>query len=111
VELARLFEIIRSRCGHVPIVVNSAFRTPEYNRKIGGARNSQHVQGRALDLRPPAGWTTDRFYRLIRALADELFVHGEDLIGGIGQYPNFVHVDTRPTKRLAVWSGNSPAGG
>ncbi len=98
--LVAVFEAIRAECGCLPIMVNSAFRTPEHNRRIGGARHSQHVQGRALDLSPPSGWTVDRFYELIREYAWRL----PDL-KGIGRYGTFVHVDVRPTARLVVWRG------
>lgn len=100
VTLAVVFEAIRAACGGDPITVNSAYRTPEYNRRIGGAAKSQHVEGRALDLRPPKGMALAEFYRRIRHLANHL-----ETLKGIGRYRTFVHVDTRPTARLAVWSG------
>lgn len=30
--------------------VTSTWRTPEHNRRVGGARNSWHLQGRAIDI-------------------------------------------------------------
>lgn len=33
-----------------PIKVNSGFRTPEVNRKVGGVSNSQHLRGEAVDI-------------------------------------------------------------
>ena len=33
-----------------PIYVSSGYRCPELNRAIGGAKRSQHMEGRALDL-------------------------------------------------------------
>jgi len=100
VVLAEVFEHIRELCGNKPIDVLSAFRTTEHNRTIGGAPNSQHVQGRALDLRPPAGFTVDRFYRLI---SEQVLPEGK--VRGIGRYATFVHVDTRPSERLVRWTG------
>lgn len=35
-----------------PIIVNSAYRTPAVNKKVGGAKRSLHMQGRAADIRP-----------------------------------------------------------
>jgi len=35
--------------------VNSGWRPREYNAKIGGAKNSYHVVGRAIDLADPLG--------------------------------------------------------
>lgn len=30
--------------------ISSAYRCPDHNREIGGASNSQHMKGRALDV-------------------------------------------------------------
>lgn len=37
--------------------VSSGHRTPEENRRVGGARNSDHLTGNALDLVPSGGWS------------------------------------------------------
>ncbi|HYE87723.1 MAG TPA: D-Ala-D-Ala carboxypeptidase family metallohydrolase [Vicinamibacterales bacterium] len=100
-RLAVVFEAIRAAAGHKPIAVVSAYRSPEYNRRIGGARHSQHVQGRALDLQPPSGISVGRFHALITELAR---THLKDL-KGIGRYRTFVHIDTRPSMRLVAWTG------
>lgn len=33
-----------------PIGVNSGYRSPELNRAVGGAKNSQHTKGEAADI-------------------------------------------------------------
>lgn len=33
-----------------PIGVNSGYRSPELNRVVGGAKNSQHTKGEACDI-------------------------------------------------------------
>ena len=33
-----------------PIGVNSGYRSPELNRAVGGAKNSQHLRGEAADI-------------------------------------------------------------
>ena len=33
-----------------PIYVNSGFRTPLLNKLVGGAKNSQHMEGKAADI-------------------------------------------------------------
>ncbi len=107
IDLAIVFEYIRAMYGK-PITVNSAYRTPSYNSKLeGAALKSQHTEGRALDLRPPKGISIERFGRDIRRLADDMWADptAPDLIGGIGYYRTFIHVDIRPGKRLAVWKG------
>jgi uncharacterized protein YcbK (DUF882 family) len=44
------------------------------------------------------------FHEIIVGMAKE----NPGLIGGIGLYPTFVHVDTRETERLAHWHGSRP---
>ena len=34
-----------------PIVINSGYRSPQLNRKVGGAANSNHLTGCAADIR------------------------------------------------------------
>ena len=104
VPLAIEFERIRAAVGR-PIVVGSAYRTPTHNRNVGGARNSQHVQGRALDLYPPRGWTVTRLFEVVRAVAAD----PASRIFGIGEYPSFVHLDIRPAPphgQLIRWRGS-----
>ncbi|WJS85885.1 D-Ala-D-Ala carboxypeptidase family metallohydrolase [Paracoccus sp. TOH] len=41
---------LRDRLG-APLVVNSAFRSPGYNKRVGGAAGSMHLAARAFDIR------------------------------------------------------------
>jgi uncharacterized protein YcbK (DUF882 family) len=97
--LAELFEHIRKECGNKPIIVCSAFRTASHNLSIGGARYSQHLQGRALDLKHTRMNNID-FYTVIR----ELTRSKTTACRGIGRYLTFVHVDIRPSNRMVYWS-------
>lgn len=103
VALAQEFETLRATVA-APIRIGSAYRTPTHNAKVGGARNSQHVEGRALDLYPPDGWTLDQFWQLAHAMATD----EASAVYGLGLYPTFVHMDVRPRPshgRLVVWRG------
>lgn len=100
VTLAREFEAVRELVG-LPILVTSAYRTPAWNRRIGGARASQHMQGRALDLTPVKGVTVAQLYRAVMMRARD----PQSKIRGVGRYRNFVHMDVRPAVRLAEWKG------
>ena len=44
-----VFQPLRDYMG-VPINVNSGYRSPAYNKKIGGAKGSQHTKAEAIDL-------------------------------------------------------------
>lgn len=97
-KLAQAFEEIRRLCGDRPITILSAYRTPSWNIKVGGAVRSQHVQGRALDLLPPGTMKPIKFYELIKAN------HEEFGINGIGLYKAFVHIDIRHSDHLIAWT-------
>ena len=43
------FEPLRKWYGK-PIKINSFFRCDELNKKVGGAKNSQHTKGEAIDM-------------------------------------------------------------
>lgn len=97
-KLAHVFENIRKLWGNRPLVIDSAYRTVEHNKSVGGAPSSQHVQGRALDIRPLDG-KAHVLYTIINNHAIALGVRG------IGLYKTFIHVDIRPTDTIAFWSG------
>ena len=44
-----VFEPLRLHIG-APITCNSGYRSPAHNKKIGGAKNSQHVKAEAIDM-------------------------------------------------------------
>lgn len=100
--LAHEFDAIRHLCGDHPIPVLSAYRTPEWNRHIGGARHSQHLEGRALDCHPPADMSVQTFFQIIMDRA----LDPNSAIRGIGHYPEFVHLDVRLEGRLFSWTGS-----
>ena len=43
-------EVLRDKVGQ-PIIINSGYRSPQLNRKVGGAANSNHLTGCAVDIR------------------------------------------------------------
>lgn len=99
--LAGLLEKIRAEFA-APIEIVSGYRTPAYNRKIGGARRSQHVNGRAADIRAPHVRTRD-----LHAIVLALYKTGEmPGLGGLGSYPEFTHIDMRRTTWLKRWQGS-----
>ena len=49
-RLCPWLEVLRKRSG-TPIVINSGYRSPQLNRKIGGVATSNHLTGCAVDIR------------------------------------------------------------
>lgn len=45
-----LLEKLREKNGNTPLFVSSGYRCPRLNKAVGGARNSQHLQGQAVDI-------------------------------------------------------------
>ena len=54
----KIFEPLRKFVGG-PIKVNSFFRSPELNTKIGGSKTSQHCKGQAIDIDDVFGYKTN----------------------------------------------------
>jgi uncharacterized protein YcbK (DUF882 family) len=99
VKVANQLQILRNYIGK-PITINSAYRSEEYNASIGGAKNSQHIMGRAADI-VVKGMTPLAVHTTIELLIEK----GDMLQGGLGLYEKkgFVHYDIRGTK--ARWDG------
>lgn len=47
-----LLQPLRDELG-CPIIISSGYRSPQLNKIIGGANNSQHVRGQAVDFTVP----------------------------------------------------------
>jgi len=80
----------------VPFKINSGFRTPEHNAKVGGSANSSHMKGCAADIHCPDNEM--RFH-----IIDALYYVGFDRIG-VGK--TFIHVDLdmeKTPKRMWVY--------
>ena len=92
IELAKNLQVLRDEIGK-PITINSAYRSPKYNAKVGGAKNSQHLVAKASDLRV-SGITPKELANVIERLIKE----GKMKQGGIGIYKTFTHYDIRGTK-------------
>ena len=82
-----------------PIVVISGYRSPKYNRKIGGARRSQHLKASAADIIVPGMHPDD-----VRSTIIKLIKEGKMAKGGVGRYTTFTHYDIRGWN--ARWSGS-----
>lgn len=86
-------QALRTRLGK-PLIITSAYRSPQHNAAVGGAKTSQHIYGKAFDV--------------VMANHDPVaFEAAARVVGftGFGHYPasNFMHIDTRATP--ARWKG------
>ena len=54
-----------------PIIINSGYRSPQLNRKIGGAANSNHLTGCAVDIRVAGMEQALRYAVILLDYADE----------------------------------------
>lgn len=52
-RLASFLEEVKALLGGKPVMVNSAYRGPAVNEKVGGSKSSQHMVGCAADIRVP----------------------------------------------------------
>ncbi len=94
-ELVTLLQKIRDHFG-AAVVINSAYRTETYNRKVGGATHSQHVLGTAADI-VISGVSPLQVAQYAEYLQPKS--------GGIGVYTTFTHVDVRATR--SRWDNRS----
>lgn len=95
IKLIEEFKII-----YPNITVTSAYRSPSYNEKVGGASKSQHTLGNAIDLsvRGISMAETIRILEWWKARGAH----------GFGYYPNStsIHVDIRESGAYAAWGTN-----
>jgi hypothetical protein len=90
IRLMRVQEIFGRK-----LIVNSGYRSPAYNARIGGARRSQHMSGNAMDI-TWNGINIQNREEFIRIAVEQGF-------RGIGRYgTRFVHVDIGQRRE---WSG------
>jgi len=91
-DLADNLQVLRDYLG-VPISINSAYRTLEYNRKIGGSTKSQHLLGKAADIVVESK-SPEEVANIIKYLISE----GKMVQGGLKAYKTFTHYDIRGYK-------------
>lgn len=85
-ELLVALEKLRALNGGKPLRIVSGYRSPAWNRHVGGATDSQHLHNRAADI--PSGY----------ASIDQAVSAGFTGIGWCGAW--VVHVDVRPGRRV-----------
>ena len=94
-KLVGLLQKIRDHFG-AAVTINSAYRTESYNKKIGGATKSQHVNGTAADIVVKGATPLEVAQYVEHIMPDS---------GGIGVYQSFTHVDVRTSR--SRWDNRS----
>ena len=69
-RLCGWLEVLRERYGE-PIRINSGYRSPQLNRKIGGAATSNHLTGCAVDIRVAGMEQALRYATILLDYSDE----------------------------------------
>lgn len=114
------FDLSNDRAG---LVVDSGYRDEAYDQRlydahvaaigddglVAPASRSQHPRGCAADVRHAVLTPTQLFSLTLKLFSNNMLPY----LGGIGLYPSFVHVDTRPRglngTHLALWGGTRPS--
>lgn len=78
-------DLLRERLGY-PLYATSAFRSDLHNRRVGGAKKSEHLKAKAFDIQMHNVPDRAEFEDEARAVG----------FTGFGFYPqyNFIHIDT-----------------
>jgi uncharacterized protein YcbK (DUF882 family) len=94
IKLSSQLQFLRDYTGR-PITVNSAYRCPKHNKKVGGSKTSQHMLGKAADITIQSLKPAEVFM-----IIEDLIDMGHMLQGGLGLYEKkgFTHYDIRKTK-------------
>ena len=72
------------------VTIVSAYRSPEHNAKVGGSKNSNHMQGTAFDI------------RIYGVTPKEIAQYAQSIgVLGVIVYKGFCHIDTRTVKYFA----------
>ena len=78
-HLCQWLEVLRERSGG-PVRINSGYRSPQLNRKIGGAASSNHLSGCAADIRVTGFEQAIRYAAILLDYADESHQEFDELL-------------------------------
>ena len=103
-RVCRALEMVREEMGELPVIVSSGYRSAALNSAVGGAANSRHVQGLAVDFTVPRYGPTLQVARTIATcgLQFDQIIH---------EYGRWVHLGLAPEgvamkgERLSIFAG------
>lgn len=91
-ELAINLQVLRDHLKEPVLITGSGYRTPAHNKRVKGAKDSQHLYAKAADIN-----VKSMSPKQLAAVIEKLIAEGKMQQGGIGLYPGFVHYDIRGT--------------
>jgi uncharacterized protein YcbK (DUF882 family) len=92
-RLAKNLQVLRDEL-KVPMTITSGHRSPEHNKKIGGATFSRHLMGDAADFKAQGIAPS-----AVAAIIERLISEGKMEQGGLKAYATWTHYDCAGTKR------------
>jgi len=90
-RLVEICQELRNKIG--TLTVTSGYRTALHNRRVGGASNSYHLRGLAVDISPRRLDMLPELFSLATGVWD---------INGLGLYNKHIHIDIREKGRV-IW--------
>ena len=95
IELAENLQIIRDEVGRLDLT--NAYRCKDHNSDVGGSTSSQHLVGKAADVKSESIKPKE-----MAQIVNDLMKNEKIKTGGIGIYNTFTHIDIRGVR--ARWS-------
>jgi len=95
IELAENLQIIRDEVGRLDLT--NAYRCKDHNSDVGGSTSSQHLVGKAADVKSKSIKPKE-----MAQIVNDLMKNEKIKTGGIGIYNTFTHIDIRGVR--ARWS-------
>ena len=103
-NLTKWLEVLRKRynakygVGEEPIRINSGYRSPQLNKKIGGVATSNHLTGCAVDIRVLGMEQLLRYATILLDYADESRLDFDELLIEKNRYGAvWLHFAVRPS--------------
>jgi hypothetical protein len=90
-------EVLRDRYGH-PIIINSGYRSPQLNKKVGGVSTSNHLTGCAVDIRCNGAEQAIEYAFILIGYSKEIHQDFDELFIEKNKYGCYwVHFAVRPS--------------